>query len=63
MAVRETFFDLKALLAADEVFLTGTTTEVLPVTRIDGQAIGKGVPGPVARKLFEWFRDKAASHI
>ncbi len=63
MPVRETFFDLSTMLAADEVFLTGTTTEVLPVTRIDGQAIGEGKPGPVARKLFEWFREKAASQI
>ena len=63
MPVRETFFDLKTMLAADEVFLTGTTTEVLPVTRVDGQAIGKGKPGPVARKLFEWFREKAAAQI
>ena len=42
---------LAELLAADEVILFGTTIEVLPVVRIDDQAIGEGRPGPVARRL------------
>jgi len=37
--------------AADEVFLTGTTTEVLPVVRIDGRDVGLGAPGPLTRRL------------
>ncbi len=39
------------LTAADEVILVGTTIEVLPVTRIDDQAIGTGRPGPVCQRL------------
>jgi D-alanine transaminase len=35
----------------DELFLTGTTSEVLPVTRVDGHPVGKGTPGPVTTKL------------
>jgi len=35
----------------DELFLTGTTSEVLPVTKVDGQNVGSGKPGPVTLKL------------
>lgn len=43
------------LYAADEVFLTGTTTEVLPVVAVDGRRIGHGLPGPVTAKLREAY--------
>ena len=36
---------------ASEAFLTSTTSDVLPVVRIDGAPVGDGVPGPVARRL------------
>jgi D-alanine transaminase len=57
--VKETFFDKKALYAADEVFLTGTVTEVLPVVTIDGKSIGDGKVGPIARRLYDLLREKA----
>ncbi|CAB1128503.1 D-alanine aminotransferase [Candidatus Hydrogenisulfobacillus filiaventi] len=47
--------------AADELFLTGTLTEVLPVTRLDGRPIGRGVPGPVTRDLLDRFRRRAGT--
>jgi branched-chain amino acid aminotransferase len=40
---------------ADECFVTGTGAEVMPVTRIDGRAIGSGEPGPITRRLIEIF--------
>ncbi len=36
---------------AEEMFLTGTLKKVLPVTRLDGQAVGDGQPGPITRKI------------
>nr|WP_325048663.1 D-amino-acid transaminase [Peribacillus glennii] len=51
-------FTTDELLAADEVFLSGTTIEVLPVIQIDGQAVGDGIPGVVTRKLQKLFRDE-----
>jgi branched-chain amino acid aminotransferase len=39
------------LRAADEVFLTSAGRGVLPVTRVDGQPVGAGRPGPVTRRL------------
>jgi branched-chain amino acid aminotransferase len=44
------------LYEADEVFVTSSIREVLPVVRVDGRAIGAGVPGPVARALHRAFR-------
>lgn len=49
--VAETIFRREDLLGASEVFLTGTTVEVLPVVRVDGQVIGPAVPGPIAQLL------------
>lgn len=51
LPVVETFVGREDLLAASEVFLTGTTVEVLPVVCIDGQPIGAGVPGPLSQRL------------
>ncbi|APW62618.1 aminotransferase class IV [Paludisphaera borealis] len=42
---------LAALQAVDEVILVGTSTEILPVSTVDGQKIGTGKPGPIARRL------------
>ena len=39
------------LFGVDELLLTGTTSEVMPVVRVDGRAIGDGNPGPIARRL------------
>jgi len=46
---------LKSLLNADEVFITQTTSGILPVIEIDGQKIGTGKPGPVTKKLMKEF--------
>lgn len=40
---------------ATEMMLASTTVEVMPITTIDGQTVGDGKPGPVARKLRELF--------
>ncbi|MCX7828883.1 MAG: branched-chain-amino-acid transaminase [Thermanaerothrix sp.] len=45
------------LYTADEVFLTGTAAEVVPVTRIDGRAIGGGKPGKMTLRLKQAFSD------
>lgn len=49
--IEERAFTVTEALAADEAFLSSATTLVLPVTSIDGQAIGDGRPGPVTRKV------------
>lgn len=44
------------VMAADEVLLTSATKEVLPVTRIDSQAVGDGHPGPVYAQLYAGYQ-------
>lgn len=44
------------LYTADEVFVTGTAAEVMPVTVVNGRAIGNGRPGPITRRLMEEFK-------
>jgi branched-subunit amino acid aminotransferase/4-amino-4-deoxychorismate lyase len=44
------------LEAAREVMLFGTTLDVLPVSRIDGNNVGDGRPGPVAQELLKRLR-------
>ena len=43
------------LYSADEVFLTGTTVEVLAVVRVDGRVIGDGRPGSITQRLASGF--------
>jgi D-alanine transaminase len=51
VVVEERFMSIDSLYQADEVFLTGTTLEVLGVVQIDGKSIGNGRPGPVTQAL------------
>ncbi|MDG3003565.1 aminotransferase class IV [Paludisphaera mucosa] len=48
---------LAELLKADEVFLVGTSTEIMPVATIDGRPVGSGRPGPIAAKLQAAYTD------
>ena len=43
---------------ADEFFMTGTLTEVMPAVRIDGRPVGDGRQGPVSLRLRRAFREK-----
>ncbi len=55
--ITEREFSVAEACAADEAFITSTTSFVLPVVSIDGQAIGGGTPGPVALALLRAYRD------
>jgi len=44
------------LRGAQEIWLSGATREVEPVTRLDGRAVGTGKPGPVWRRIYEEFQ-------
>jgi D-alanine transaminase len=49
------------LFEADEVWLTSSSREVLPVTRIDGRRVGDGRPGAAYRRMYRLFQDYKAS--
>jgi branched-chain amino acid aminotransferase len=48
---------------ADEMFLTGTTREMIPVVQVEDRTIGSGLPGPVTKTLHETFRKLAATRV
>jgi branched-subunit amino acid aminotransferase/4-amino-4-deoxychorismate lyase len=41
---------------ADECFITNTTMEIMPVTKIDKKTIGTGRPGPVTAALLQAYK-------
>ena len=43
------------VLAADELFFSGTAVEVTPIREVDGRTIGDGKPGPITRRIQEMF--------
>ncbi len=49
--------NINDLLDADEVFLTNSIMEVMPVCRVEKHEIGSGKPGPVTRRLADAYRD------
>lgn len=53
--VNEGRFTAEALMAAEECFLSNTTMEVMPATRLNGQPVGHGTPGPLTARLHQIF--------
>ena len=51
LKLEERAFTVEEALAAREAFLTSASQIIMPVVRIDGQAVGNGAPGPVASAL------------
>jgi branched-chain amino acid aminotransferase len=47
------------LATADEVFITSTVRELLPVTVLGDRVVGRGVPGPMYARLHALFRERA----
>lgn len=56
-------FTLDEARGAAEAFLTSSSAFVLPVTRIDGQPVGDGKPGPVTRQLREIYINNMTRQI
>jgi branched-chain amino acid aminotransferase len=56
LQVAEGFFDVAEIFRADEMFLTSSTREVVPIARVNGTSIGDGRPGPVTLTLLKAYR-------
>lgn len=54
---RETPVHEQQLASAEELFLAGTTLEILPIVRVDGNQVANGVPGEVTGQLRGLFRE------
>ncbi len=59
--VREQPFTRFDVFDADELFLTGTAAEVIPVVNVDKRPIGTGKPGAITKRLIRQFRARTAT--
>lgn len=57
----ETPITVKEIPRLSELFLTGTTTDVMPVVRLDDKPVGKGTPGQLTCRLQRVLADSLAS--
>ncbi len=61
-AARHLPFDVREIAEAelrdaDEIWMTSSTREVLAITRLDGQPVGNGRPGPFGERMWQWYQD------
>lgn len=54
--------DIKEMLNADEVFITSTTRDIMPVTKIDNQKIAGGQVGAKTKKLMQLYQEYINKH-
>ena len=59
--VHETQLSIEELFEADEVFLTGTTKQILPVTKIDDKIFSNGIVGKQTSRLIQLFKEYEAN--
>ena len=59
VTVEERLFTVEEARTAREAILTSASSFVVPVTRIDGEPVGDGQPGPVAQRLRELYIEAA----
>lgn len=57
---RETNMTRYDVWVAEEVFLTGTAAEIVPIIEIDARLIGHGKPGPITAKFLERFHRRVS---
>jgi branched-chain amino acid aminotransferase len=61
MAVQTQAIDVNRLLDADEVFLTNSVMEIMPVCRIERKPLGEDKPGPITMQLHEAYQKLLAA--
>jgi len=57
MPLIEQAVTLAQLKQADEIWISSSTKEVVPITQLDGQAVGAGAPGPIWQKMDALYQD------
>jgi D-alanine transaminase len=63
LKVAERPFTPEEALASREAFITGASTQVTPVIRLNGHLVGGGEPGPVAKRLRELYIAEARRDV
>jgi D-alanine transaminase/branched-chain amino acid aminotransferase len=59
----ETDITREMLYNAREIFITSTTKRIMPVTKLDGELVGDGRPGPVSKKLMASLQESEANYL
>nr|WP_308430706.1 D-amino-acid transaminase [Lentibacillus kapialis] len=54
--VHEQMYTVDDLLHADEVFISATKLDIIPILKIDDQTIGRGKPGEITKQILQHFR-------
>lgn len=54
--VQENAFTVNELFQAEEVFISATKSDIVPILKIDGKKIGTGKPGAITKRVKEAFR-------
>lgn len=60
---RETHIPEAVLRNADEIFLAGTTTEVLAIVQLDGKPVGHGKPGEMTTRLRQLYSERRLAAV
>ena len=63
LGVQESKFDRDDLKGSEEVFITNSMIELVPVVRIDEKTIGSGRVGPVTRKIHNLYKETVKKEI
>lgn len=64
LQVTEDYINWRDVTEADEIFITNSVIEVLPVTKLDGVNVGPGGEvGPVSRKVLEGYREEVKKEV
>lgn len=62
LKVEERVISEKELFSADEVFLTATNKDIVPIVKVDNKQIGDGEVGKIARQIMEAFQEFAKNY-
>lgn len=63
LSMKEQNFTTKELKEADEVFITASTKEIVPVVKVDQETIGNGLPGEMTQSLHELYKSFINNYV
>jgi D-alanine transaminase len=56
LKIKENTFDMTSLMNADEVWITSSTREILPITTVDNKIINNGLAGPIWSVIYDQYQ-------
>lgn len=62
LKINEETYTVTELLDADEVFVTATKSDIIPILKVDDNIIGSGKPGEITKQVLQEFRSLYQAH-